>query len=98
MVFDAAAAGLSKPVGEQAVGWRVAVYWKADKVFYQASIRAFDPASGQYCLAYAKGDQEHLHLGKQCLKWCPAPEASKYSHVIPPLLPTRPVQCFYSFF
>lgn len=72
--------GLSKPVGEQAVGWRVAVYWRADKAFYHATIKSYDPATGQYCLAYAKGEREHLHLGSQCLKWCPAPEASKYFH------------------
>lgn len=76
-------AGFSKPVGEQAVGWRVAVYWRADLDFHHATIKSFDPATGQYCLAYARGEREHLHLAKQCLKWCPAPKGSKYSQVKP---------------
>ena len=64
-------------MGEQAVGWRVAVHWQADKAFHPAIVESYDATTGQHCLAYSRGEQEHLHLSRQSLKWCPRPDTSK---------------------
>lgn len=74
LVTVGSGAHVSEP--KACVGWGVSVYWRAAGVFQEATVSSYDTASGQHALVYASGEEEELHLGHQCLKWChpPAPE------------------------
>ena len=51
------------------MGWRIAVYWKTDQTFYPGTVQAFDATTGRHHVVYADGDEEHLCLYNESLKW-----------------------------
>jgi hypothetical protein len=48
MVCFSFAAGDDVPKGRDAVGWRVAVYWKDDRTFYEGELADYEPSSGRH--------------------------------------------------
>lgn len=42
------AAGDDVPKGRDAVGWRVAVYWKDDRTFYEGTLADYEPSSARH--------------------------------------------------
>ena len=74
------------------MGWRIAVYWKTDQTFYPGTVQAFDATTGRHHVVYADGDEEHLCLSNESLKWLlpppfrvssPPPPSQRFStHVI----------------
>lgn len=87
-------AGVTPPVGQQAIGWRIAVYWKADQTFYCGTIQAFDSAMSRHHLVYNDGDEEHLQLGGEHVKWLSPPTHTPKSNPVSrvPQVPPSPHQ------
>ena len=57
------------PTAEAAVGWRVAVYWPADRAFYAGQVAAHDASTGHHEVAYDDGERGTIALGVDRLKW-----------------------------
>jgi hypothetical protein len=41
-------AGDDVPKGRDAVGWRIAVYWKDDRTFYEGELADYEPSAGRH--------------------------------------------------
>lgn len=50
------------PCKKQAIGWRVAVYWREDSTLYEGEIIAFDNITLRHHIRYDSGDHEHVLL------------------------------------
>lgn len=48
-------AGQPPPRGEGLVGWRIAVYWKEEKQFYQGTVEDYDAELDQHTISYNDG-------------------------------------------
>ena len=83
-------AGQEPPIGKQAVGWRIAVYWKTDQTFYPGLVQAFDATTGRHHVLYADGDEEHLCLSSESLKWLLPPP---FRVSLPPRPPNSTKAC-----
>jgi hypothetical protein len=46
------AAGDDVPKGRDAVGWRVAVYWKDDRTFYEGELADYEASTGRHKVRY----------------------------------------------
>lgn len=40
--------GEEAPKGRDALGWRIAVYWKDDRLFYEGRLNDYEPATGRH--------------------------------------------------
>lgn len=69
-------AGHPAPLGSAAVGWRVAVYWPADRAFYPGEIVGFDEASGKHDVQYDDGEEGQANLAVDRVKWVLPPGAA----------------------
>lgn len=61
--------GESAPVGEEAIGWQISVYWRASCQFLSASVTFFNSEENQHLVTYSNGDEEHICLASQCIKY-----------------------------
>ncbi|WIA16327.1 hypothetical protein OEZ85_013026 [Tetradesmus obliquus] len=57
------------PKGRDAVGWRVAVYWKDDHTFYEGTLADYEPSSARHKVQYVDGEQEWLALRNERVIW-----------------------------
>ena len=55
-------AGVAVPSDQQAIGWRVAVYWPDDSTLHDGEIVGYDNVSLRHHVRYDCGDQEHVAL------------------------------------
>lgn len=62
-------AGEDLPKGRDAIGWRVAVYWKDDRTFYEGDVRDFDNSTGRHKVLYNDGEEEWLSLRNERVIW-----------------------------
>ena len=53
---------MAVPSDQQAVGWRVAVYWPDDSTLHDGEIVGYDNVSLRHHVRYDCGDQEHVSL------------------------------------
>eukprot|EP00887_Chlorella_sp_A99_P006200 scaffold3.g6200.t1 len=68
-IYPGVLKGAGTPAGEVGVGWRVAVYWSADQVFYPGELVGYDAALGRYDVAYDDGDENSVSLATDHLKF-----------------------------
>ena len=61
------------PKGREAIGWRIAVYWKDDRTFYDGEIKDFDNSTGRHKVIYSDGEEEWLSLRNERIIWRLAP-------------------------
>lgn len=59
--------GFVPPEREQAVGWRVRIYWKEDKTFYPGQIEAY--ARKKHQVIYEDGEEEMVLLSGERVEW-----------------------------
>eukprot|EP00884_Botryococcus_braunii_P019151 jgi/Botrbrau1/591/Bobra.0010s0056.1 len=79
------------PVGQQAVGWRVSVYWLRDSQFHSAVIKHYNLATGRHELEYdERGTMECLMLMAEKIKWVHPPKAAHACAAKTGLLLTTP--------
>ncbi|KAF8065602.1 hypothetical protein HT031_003203 [Scenedesmus sp. PABB004] len=64
------------PKARDAVGWRVSVYWKADRAFYLGEVLDYEPATGRHKVHYADGEEEWLSLRNERVVWRLPPRES----------------------
>lgn len=57
------------PSGRNAIGWRIAVYWKEDMMFYDARIIGYDNATGRHQILYNDNQIETISLHGEKLVW-----------------------------
>ncbi|WIA36524.1 hypothetical protein OEZ86_007818 [Tetradesmus obliquus] len=57
------------PKGRDAVGWRMAVYWKDDRTFYEGTLADYEPSSARHKVQYVDGEQEWLALRNERVIW-----------------------------
>lgn len=57
------------PSGRNAIGWRVAIYWKDDMVFYDARIIGYDNATGRHQVLYNDSQSEVISLHGEKIIW-----------------------------
>jgi hypothetical protein len=60
------------PAGQDAVGWRVGVFWPDVGVYYYGQLIAFNAAEGTHIVVYDDGEQESLQLQQARLDWVTA--------------------------
>lgn len=59
--------GFAPPDGPRAVAWRVRVWWKDDKKFYEGMIESY--RNNRHKVVYDDGDVEWLHLDDEKIEW-----------------------------
>ncbi len=61
-------AGTAEPLGRDAVGWRVGVYWRDDHVFYPGIVDDVHLPTGRHIILYDDGAPLPcgLQAGQQC--------------------------------
>lgn len=70
--------GLGPPPGvaagrpEEAVGWRIGVWWPLDECFYYGVIEAYDQSRRQWRIFYDDGERHWLELVGETLEWVSA--------------------------
>lgn len=62
-------ADVSVPTKRDAVGWRVAVYWRQDKSLYDGNIVSFDNSTGKHEIEYDDGEREWRSLHGEKIVW-----------------------------
>eukprot|EP00775_Hariotina_reticulata_P003944 gene3944-4198_t len=72
-------AGDEVPKGRDAIGWRIAVYWKDDRMFYEGEVCDYEASTGRHKVSYSDGEEEWLRLGSERVIWRlpPAEESSE---------------------
>lgn len=55
-------AGMAVPSGQEAIGWRVSIYWPENSTFYDGQVVGLDNVTGRHHVLYDSGDQEHVAL------------------------------------
>ena len=62
--------GFKRPQGEDAVDWRIRVWWKDDKCFYGGYVVSFRDKSGRHKVEYDDGEVEWLNLDtEEAVEW-----------------------------
>ncbi|KAH9258604.1 hypothetical protein BASA81_003106 [Batrachochytrium salamandrivorans] len=59
--------GFVPPEREQAVGWRVRIYWKEDKTFYRGQIESY--VKKKHRVVYEDGEEEMVLLSGERVEW-----------------------------
>jgi len=74
--------GFVPPSGTRALSWRVRVYWKDDKKYYEGMVDAY--RNGRHKIMYDDGDIEWLTLENEMIDWF-VPEGAEFSplHIDP---------------
>ena len=75
--YACGAVGESAPAGEDAVGWQMAVYWRASCQFFLASVTDYNSREKQHLVTYSNGDEEYICLSSQCIKWTQIPQSKQ---------------------
>ncbi|BDA40778.1 probable DNA mismatch repair protein MSH6 at C-terminar half [Coccomyxa sp. Obi] len=68
--------GTAAPSGQEAIGWRVSIYWPDNSTFYVGEVIGFDNVTGRHHVLYDNGDQEHLALNAAKVCWVMPPSVS----------------------
>jgi hypothetical protein len=63
------------PKGRDAIGWRIAVYWRDDRTFYEGEIVEYDNGTGKHRVRYNDGENEWVSLRNERIIWRLPPQA-----------------------
>lgn len=63
------------PKGRDAIGWRIAVYWRDDRTFYEGEVVEYDNGTGKHRVRYNDGENEWVSLRNERIIWRLPPPA-----------------------
>lgn len=67
-------AGSSAPpaLNEEAVGWRIKLFWGADGAWYEAEVLSYDDHKHRHHVLYLDGEEEWVALNQEMVVWLKA--------------------------
>lgn len=69
LVFPGARNPTEKLTGESALGWRVAVFWPAERDFFRGKVSAYNSSEDTFEVNYDDGDHSTIRFGEDKIKW-----------------------------
>ena len=79
------------PAGKEAIGWRVAVFWPAEKDFFRGKITGYDEFTKAFDVSYDDGDRSIVRLADDRMKWVLPPgteyDTAPFKHRVEVIIP-----------
>ena len=69
VVYPGKLKSLAPPEGTAAVGWRVAIFWPAEKDFFRGKVTGYDEFTKALDVSYDDGDRSIVRLADDKIKW-----------------------------
>jgi hypothetical protein len=58
-----------RPSEQAAVGWRINFWWAGTREWVEGEVLAHREADGRHHVVFADGEDEWLHLDRECIRW-----------------------------
>jgi len=91
VVYPGKPKSMESPSGSAAVGWRVAVFWPAEKDFFRGKVTGYDEFTKALDVSYDDGDRSIVRLADDKIKWVLPPgteyDTAPFKHRVEVIIP-----------